>query len=264
METDTLEVVLCHLQHIVAVGKEHIAPLNILCHVLIFAFLEVLKFGGIVALYPTGLVEVHRLPATFCIVLVLQTILNNLELQLPHRAYELATIVLINKKLCNTLAHQLVDTLCKLLGLHGVGILYVLEHLGREAGQALEMKILALGECVAYFEVTRIGQAYDITRICLLNGALALCHELCGRRETKVFAQTYVAIRCVAHKFTRTYFAESDARTVVGVDVCSYLEDETCELGVLGVYHTLHSLHGAGAGCNLHKAVEQLLDTEIV
>ena len=84
METDILKVVLRHLKHIVAIGKKDVAPINILCHILIFASLEILQFGLVVALDPTGLIEAHRLPTALCVILVLETILYHLELQLSH------------------------------------------------------------------------------------------------------------------------------------------------------------------------------------
>ena len=40
VEFNVFEVLLCHAQYISGVGKEHIAPLTVFCHILIFAFLE--------------------------------------------------------------------------------------------------------------------------------------------------------------------------------------------------------------------------------
>ena len=108
--------------------------------------------------------------------------------------------MLVHKELRYTLAHKLVDTLGKLLGLHGVGILNVLEHLGREAWQALEMQDFALGKCVTYLEVSGIGQANDVTGISLLNGTLALCHELGGRGESQCLALAYMQIRLITQE----------------------------------------------------------------
>ena len=103
MEFYTLKIILRHLQHIVAVGQEHVAPLNIFCHILIFALFEILKFCFIVALYPACFIEAYRLPATLCIILIFEAILDNLELQLSYGAYQFAAIMLIHKKLCNAL-----------------------------------------------------------------------------------------------------------------------------------------------------------------
>ena len=51
---------------------------------------------------------------------------------------------------------------------------------------------------------------------------------------------------------------------MVGVDVGRNLEDEAGELVLLGTHCALFGLSGAGRGRNAHKAVEQLLNAEIV
>ena len=116
--------------------------------------------------------------------------------------------MLVHKKLRYTLTHELVDTLGQLFGLHRVGVLNVFEHLGRETWQSLEMEHFALGKGITYLEVAGIGQTDYIARICLLDGALALGHELCGRRETQVLAKTYVTVGSVAYELSRAYFTE--------------------------------------------------------
>ena len=52
MEADLREVVACHLEHIVAVGKENIAPLLIHSHKLMFTLLESGQCLFVVALIP--------------------------------------------------------------------------------------------------------------------------------------------------------------------------------------------------------------------
>ena len=96
METDRLEIILRHLKHIIAVGQEDVTSLDILCHILVFAFLEILKFDRVITLNPAGLVQVHRLPTALCVVLVLETILYDLELELTNRSDELAPVMLID------------------------------------------------------------------------------------------------------------------------------------------------------------------------
>ena len=63
--------------------------------------------------------------------------------------------------------------------------------------QALEMEFLTLRKGIAYLEVSGIGKSDDIARPGLLNGALALRHELGGRRETEGLVQTYVIVGLV-------------------------------------------------------------------
>ena len=200
MELNVLKINLCHLQHIAAVGQEHIAALHIGSHKLVLALFECLKFGLIVALYPAGLVKAGGLPTAQGVVLMLQTVLDNLKLKLTYSTYKLAAVKLVHEHLGNTLTHKLVNTLGKLLGAHGIGVLNVFEHLGRETGQALEMELFTLSESITYLEVSGIRQAYDIARPGLLDGALALCHELGGRRKTECLVQPYMVVRLVTLK----------------------------------------------------------------
>ena len=51
---------------------------------------------------------------------------------------------------------------------------------------------------------------------------------------------------------------------MVGVDISGYLEYESGKLAILWFHHTLQRLRRTRAGRNLHKAVEQLLHTEVV
>ena len=99
MELDVFEVFLGHGENITRVSEEDITALLILRHVLVLALLEILELRIIVALYPTSLVEM---------------------------------VELVDKQLCHTLVHQLVDTLLQLFGAHGIIVLYVFEELWRE------------------------------------------------------------------------------------------------------------------------------------
>ena len=56
------------------------------------------------------------------------------------------------------------------------------------------MEFLPLRKGIAYLEIACIGQTDDIARPGLLNGALALCHELGGRREAEGLVKTHVII----------------------------------------------------------------------
>ena len=129
MELNIREFLLGKSQRIACVGKEYIAIVLILCHIGVLATLEVGKLLGIVALDPTSLVNGDRIPTTLCTILVLKTVLDNLELKLTYGADNLATVQRGGEELCNTLVHKLVDTLGELLELHRVGILDIAEKL---------------------------------------------------------------------------------------------------------------------------------------
>ena len=121
------KVLLSHTQYVARISEEHIAALDILCHILILALLEVLQFLLVVCLNPACLMQVNRLPAALGIILVLQAILDNLELQLTDGTHDATTIELVDEQLCHTLVHQLLQTLLELLALHWVIILDILE-----------------------------------------------------------------------------------------------------------------------------------------
>ena len=144
----------------------------------------------------------HRLPTALRIILILKAILNNLKLQLANRTDNLAPVELVDKQLCHTFVHQLVDTFFQLFSLHGVCVLYILEHLGGEAWQSLEVQLLSFGESVAYLEYTIVWQADDVARVGLIDGAFLLCHELCGAGEAYCLAVAHVQVGCIADKLS--------------------------------------------------------------
>ena len=97
MELDVLKILLGHREHVARVGKEHVTTFLVFRHILVFAFLEVIKFLRVVTLNPTSLVEMNGLPTTLGIVLILQTVLDNFKLQLSDRSNNLAAIELVDK-----------------------------------------------------------------------------------------------------------------------------------------------------------------------
>jgi hypothetical protein len=94
-----LEIHLRHLQYVAAVCKEHIPALTVFRHILVLAFLERFQFGRVITFNPAGLVKTQRLPTAFGTVLIFQTVLDYLELQLPYRTDNLASVKLVDKQL---------------------------------------------------------------------------------------------------------------------------------------------------------------------
>ena len=121
------KILLSHAQYITRIGEEHVTPLDILCHILILALLEVLQLLLVVCLNPACLVQVNRLPATLGIVLVFQAILDYLKLKLPHSTYDATAVELVDKQLSHTLIHQLLQSFLELFTLHWIIVLNVLE-----------------------------------------------------------------------------------------------------------------------------------------
>ena len=264
MELDVFKVLLCHREHITGVCQEHVPTLLVLRHILILTLLEILQFCRIVALYPAGLIQVNGFPTALGIVLVLQTILDNLKLQLTYSSNNLTAIKLINEQLGYTLVHQLVDTLLQLLGLHGVIVLDVLEQLGREGRQSAEMQLFALRQRIANLEDAIVWQTYDVAWPSLVDGTLARSHELRGAREAQTLSLTHMQIGLVTLELTAAHLTEGNTRTVVGVDIGGNLEDKASKLWFLRIHITLLSLRRLGTWGNLHETVQQLLYAEIV
>ena len=92
-----LKVLLRHLEHIVGVGEEHISSLLVFGHILILALLESFQFIVIVAFNPTCFVEADGFSLALGIVFIFQTILDNLELQLPYRSDDFAVVKLVHE-----------------------------------------------------------------------------------------------------------------------------------------------------------------------
>lgn len=114
VEADLGEIVLCHGEHKLGVGKEYIASFTVESHELMFAFLEGLECGRIIAFYPTGLVHRHWLPTALRSIFVQQAVLYDFELELAHSADDLTAIELMHKELSDTLVHKLLYTLFEL------------------------------------------------------------------------------------------------------------------------------------------------------
>ena len=262
MEFNFREVRLRHLQHIIGIGKKHVAPVTVQRHKLMLALFKRCQGIGIVALNPACFVEMYRLPPALRAVFVEQTILYNLKLQLSDSTDKLAAIKLVDKQLRHALVHQLLDALVQLLGLHRVCVLDIFEHLRREARQAFEMQILAGGQRVADFKVAGVGEADDVAGPRLVDDALFLGHEGGGGGEAHLLALADVVVIYVALEAAGADFDEGYAGAVVGVHVGVYLEHEAGEGLFPGVDYALHGLDGPRLGGYLHEAVEEFLDAE--
>ncbi len=158
-----------------------------------------------------------------------QTVLYHLELQLPYGADDFASVELIGEQLRHTFVHELTNPFVKLFGFHGVGVLNVFEHFGRERGEALEMDGLAGGERVAYLEVARVGDTDYIAGVCLVDHAFFLGHERRWGGKTHLLVRTDMPVVDIALKFAGAHLYEGDARAMIGVHVGVNLEHKAGE-----------------------------------
>ena len=72
------------------------------------------------------------------------------------------------------------------------------------------MNLLAFGQRIANLENAIVGQTHDVTWPRLLDGTLALSHELSRRGETQGLALTYMQIWLISHELTAAYLTEGD------------------------------------------------------
>ena len=75
---------------------------------------------------------------------------------------------------------------------------------------------------------------------------------------------TDVCIWSVADKLTGANLTECHTRTMVRIDIGSYLKDEAGEFRFVRFHFTLFCLYRTRAGSYLYKTVQQLLHTEVV
>ena len=264
MELDVLEVHLRHLKHITAVGKEHIPSLTVFRHILVLTLLERFQFGRIVAFNPAGLVQAHRFPAALGIVFVLQTVLDDFELERPDRADDLAAVERGYEQLRHAFVHELIDAFGQLLEFQRVGVLDVAELLGGERRDAREFELLALGEGVADLEVARIVQADDVARVGEVDDRFLFGHEGRRRGELELLAAAYVQVVMVALERPGADFQEGDAVAVVGIHVGVDLEHEARHLRLGGLHGAGRGGRRARRGGDADEAFEQFAHAEVV
>ena len=185
-----------------------------------------------------------------------QAVLNNLKLQLSHGTDNLPAIELIGKQLGYTLVHQLLDTFVQLLCLHRIGVLYIFEHLGREAWQSLEMQFLSGSQRIPYLKVPGIRQTDNITRKRLIHHFFLLSHESRRTTETHHLTEAYMLIVRVTLKTTGTNLHKSDTTAMVRVHIRMDLENEAGEIILIRVYHTLYRMDRTWRGSDTDKAIQ--------
>ena len=234
-----LKVLLRESERITCVGKEYITTVLIYRHIGVLAALEIGELSLVVGLNPASLMYRDRLPTALCTILVLKTILDNLELKSTHRADNLTAVKRRGEELCNALIHKLVDALCKLLELHRVGIFDIAEVLRSKRGDTCKLELLALGEGVANHKGAGVVKTYDIAGVCLVDNRNFLGLNCCRRSGLQLLDTAHMQVVFVTLKHTRTYLHKGDTVAVVGVHIGVNLEDETRKFCLARLNHTI-------------------------
>ena len=126
------------------------------------------------------------------------------------------------------------------------------------------MKIFSFGESVSYFKYTVIGKTDNVAGVCFVYRAFPLRHELNGRRESHCLSETHMLIRSIPYEFATAYFAKCYAGTVVGVDICRYLEDEPCKFRFFRLYISFYCLCWTRRRGYFHETVQKFLHTKVI
>ena len=111
VEPDVGKLFLRERQRVGRVGQKDLAAVLVERHTVELALAEVVHLLLVVGLDPACLMDLDRLVAALGAVFVLQTVLDDLELQGSDRADDLAPVHPACEQLRDAFVHQLVDTL---------------------------------------------------------------------------------------------------------------------------------------------------------
>ncbi len=117
----------------------------------------------------------------------------------------------------------------QLFGLHRVLVHQFLEQLGREAGDAGEIEVLAFGERIADLEVAGIEQAHHVAGEGIVHDILFTRQEAVGVGKPHIFIQPHVVIEFIPLKLAGAHAQERDTVAVAGIEVGVDLEHEAGE-----------------------------------
>lgn len=225
---------------------------------------KLLEGGGIVAAHPAGLDVGQAVKAYLRAVFLQQTELDYVELQFAHGTDYFAVAGLLGEKLRHTFVGELLQALFELFGLEGVFIFDHPKQFGRKSGDALEVKAVALGERIAYFEVAGIVQAHHIAGVGEVDivAFVGLKHDGCAKPE--LFPQAWMVVKGIAFKYPRTHPHKGNAVAVVGVEISVYFKHKATQLGIGGLYGAFGGFAAARCWRYFDEGVEQLLHPEVV
>src|SRR5690554_5165853 len=126
------------------------------------------------------------------------------------------------------------------------------------------MELLPRGERIPYLEVPGIGEAEDIAGERFVHDLFLLRHKGGRRRTTHHPGEPHVLVVDIPLEPAGTYFHESYTGPVIGIHVRVYLEHETGEILLVGIYLSLDRLDGTRRRGDLHETVQQFLYPKVV
>ena len=226
-------------------------------------FAKLLELALIVAVHPARGVDIHRFVNRLDLILVLQAIGDHIELKLAHRAHNQVRGVHQRKHLRGALLRELLQTLLKLLGLHGITQANAAKQFRRKVRDTGETEGFTVGKGVADLNRAVVVQADDITR----QGALHE-HALAGLEAQRIGDFHMLARAHMAHLHTffiatRTDAQKRDAVAMARVHVRLNLEHKAGERGLGGGDAALLRRPALRRRRPIHEVVEHLAHAEV-
>ena len=139
------------------------------------------------------------------------------------------------EELYDPLLGQLVQSGAQLLRQHGVFQADIAQKLGREAGHAAEIQVLALGQRIANAQDAVIGDAHHIARPGLLGHLAVLGEEEKRRIDRHLLAGADLAQPHPLGQPAGAEPHESHPVTVIGIHIGLNLEDEAGQRWLIGL-----------------------------
>src|SRR5947209_333518 len=245
-------------------GQEHGRAVVILGHGGVVGVGELLQGEVVRRLDPASGVEGRPLEMHGDVVLGADAVRQHVELQGAGDAHDPVVAEVGAEDLGRPLLGELEEGAAEVLGPHGILGADLLQQLRREAGDAREAQLLALGQGVADAQVAVVGEAEDVPGAGLL-GQLALA----GQEEQRIvdghgLAGAHVEELHAALEAAGAEAHEGDAVAVLGVHVRLDLEDETRDLLLVRLHLARVRRLRARRRRQLHQPLEQLADAEVV
>ena len=201
------------------------------------------------------------------IVLVFQTVFQDIELQDAHNTHDdlFHTGIILLEDLDRTFLGDLVDPLHELFSLHCIHLAHPRKMFRCKGGDALIGKtFLRCGEGVSDGEDPRIEHADDISAVRFLDHLSLTRHHLLGLREAHFFSSLYMVHVHSCLELTGADPHESDPVPVSLVHICLDLEHKSRKVLLCHrVYRTMIRHARQRRCCHPEEMLQESLHSEV-
>src|ERR1700722_1829621 len=225
---------------------------------------KVFQLPGIVARDPAGFIKRQGIELHGRAILMEQTVLDHLELQLTYAADDLFVAAILREQLCNAFVRQLQQSFFQLFGLHRVLIDHLLKNFRGKGRYPGEIEVLTFRQRIADLEIARIKKPYHITRESGLDHILITVQEGIGIAKTDILLQPDMMKIFVAFELPTANPKEGYPVPVFGIQVGMDLKDKPAKLILIHIQMSRRRLPAPRSRRNPDKSVQHLPDSEIV